>query len=155
MNSTNTMEQAWNQSFRSVDSLFSGSNTTTVDRIGNGWTTASALEKTYMDSMRVAKANADISKEVEQLNRLMEQNKNSVGNKQLQQTQNDIMAQQNAILLKQQQTMGAMAATVAAQSAQQNQADAEAMALAKKYVEANNANAAKGNPLNSAKWGWL
>lgn len=108
-----------------------------------------------MDSMRVAKANADISKEVEQLNRLMEQNKNSVGNKQLQQTQNDIMAQQNAILLKQQQTMGAMAATVAAQSAQQNQADAEAMALAKKYVEANNANAAKGNPLNSAKWGWL
>ena len=139
MNQGQSVEQKWQNTFGSIDSLFTSDSTVTPDaQIAHSRNAAYTLDQTYQDAYRSAKQLAIVDQDWQTLQQLMEANKNAVGNKQSMQVQNSLIAQQNTLLLKQIQTQSAMSSVVAASNAAQNQEDAQTTAKNKKIIESNN-----------------
>lgn len=154
MSASTSAEQAWEKAFSDPEQFFTdGTNLTITDRIARGQKMSNVLNQTYEDALRIAKSNMQIDQDIEQLQDMMEQNKNAVGNKQAIQTQNALLAQQNALLIKQNQNLAALAATMAGNYSQQNQTQALATALAQQQIKAGEAVLAAGDPLAKALGG--
>ena len=139
MNQSQSLEQKWQSTFGSIDTLFTSGATVTPDaQIAHSRNAAYTLDQTYQDAYRIAKQNANVDQDWQTLQQLMDANKSAVGNKQSIQIQNSLIAQQNALLLKQIQTQSATNAVLAATAAAQNQEDAQTTAQNKKIIETNN-----------------
>lgn len=148
-------EQMWSQVFKPIDSFFSNSgNISPFVLMTNSQNMSSSLDQTLQDALRTAKSNTDVSQDTQLLQELMNQNANAVGNKHAIQVQNDLIAQQNTLYMKQNQIMGAMAASVIASNSKQNQIDAQATAIAKKYTDEATAVIAEDPFKNPRKGKW-
>ncbi|MEN6621135.1 MAG: hypothetical protein ABFD50_06280 [Smithella sp.] len=136
MTPTKTSDQVWSENYKPIDSYFNlGGLLTPSAVMSNNQNMSYAADQTFQDGLKTAKAYADITQDAALLQDLMDQNKNAVGNKQLGQIQNDLLAQQNSIYIKQNQIIGAMTASVIAANARQNQIDAQATAINKQYSD--------------------
>lgn len=155
MDSVKTTEQVWQSTFSKIDHLFDGTINVLdgSSGLGRSQNMAKAADQTYQDALQIAKTNADISQEMQTLKRLMDENQSAVGNKHAAQTQNALLAQQNELLLKQQQTSAAMVSAMTAHYAKENQKEAEAEAVNKKYVDA--ANQRASNKTTTLSRGWF
>ncbi|SFM38298.1 type IV secretion system protein [Pelosinus propionicus] len=133
MNPGKPSSQVWSETFKPIDNYFTLSGLLTPSAImTNNQNMSYSADQTFQDGLKTAKAYADITQDAALLQELMEQNKNAVGNKQLGQIQNNLLAQQNSIYIKQNQIVGAMTSAVIASNARQNQIDAQATAISKK-----------------------
>ncbi|MEL7632759.1 hypothetical protein [Sporomusa sphaeroides] len=131
-----TSEQVWSETFKPIDTYFENSGTLDPAALmANSQNMSYSVDQTMQDGLRTAKTIADITQDVTLLQELMEQNKNAVGNKHLGQVQNDLIAQQNALYIKQNQIQAAMVATMIASNAKQNQIEAQATAINKQYSD--------------------
>lgn len=156
MNQEQSLEQKWQSTFGSIETLFtSGATVTPNAQIAHSRNAANTLDQTYQDAYRIAKQNANVDQDWQALQNLMNANQNAVGNKQSLQIQNSLIAQQNALLLKQIQTQSATNAVLAATAAAQNQEDAQTTAQNKKIIDAFDTHQAKGNPLVNRARGLL
>lgn len=137
MNPAKPAGQVWMETFKPIDNYFNLANILTpTAMMTNSQNMSNTVDKTLQDGLRTAKAHADITQDAALLQELMEKNKTAVGNKQLGQVQNDLIAQQNSIYIKQNQIMAAMTTSMIASNAKQNQIDAQATALNKQYSDA-------------------
>jgi P-type conjugative transfer protein TrbJ len=144
MQPNQSAETIWSQVFKPIESFFSNTgNITPFVLMTNSQNMSSSLDQTLQDALRTAKSNTDITQDTQLLQDLMNQNANAVGNKHAAQVQNDLLAQQNALYIKQNQIMAAMASAVIASNAKQNQIDAQATAVAQQYTNESNNNATK------------
>lgn len=128
-----TVEQSWESTFGNIENLLNGGSS---NASANAKRVAASLDYTYKDALRVAKDLGKIDDDVKQLQDLMDDNGNAVGNKHAQQVQNGLIAQQNMLLIKQNQGISAMTSAVVAANAKQNQIDAQTTADNKKIVDA-------------------
>lgn len=136
MNPAKPSDQAWSESFKPIDSYFNLTNLLTPTAImTNNQSMSYVLDQTLQDGLKTAKAHSDIAQDAALLQELMEKNKTAVGNKQLGQIQNDLIAQQNSIYIKQNQIMAAMTSSMIASNAKQNQIEAQALAINKQYSD--------------------
>lgn len=132
-----TSDQAWSETFKPIDDYYALSDIITPMAVmTNNQKMSHALDQTLQDGLKVAKAYADITQDTALLEELQKQNKKAVGNKHAAQVQNDLIAQQNAIYIKQNQIMAAMATSMIAANARQNQMDAQSNAINKAYSDA-------------------
>lgn len=156
MNQSQSVDQKWQQTFGSINTLFSSEATITADaQIARTRNTAYTLDQTYQDAYRAAKNAADIDQEWAILQSLMVANKNAVGNKQSLQVQNSLIAQQNILLIKQQQSQSTLSSVIAATAAAQNMEDAQTTAKNKKMIEQNEKLSQLGSPLANMRGGTL
>jgi P-type conjugative transfer protein TrbJ len=136
MQPNQSADQMWNQVFKPINSYFSNSgNISPLVLMTNSQNMSNSLDQTLQDSLRTAKSNTDVSNDTQLLQELMNQNANAVGNKHAIQVQNDLLAQQNALYIKQNQIMAAMASAIIASNSKQNQIDAQSTAIAQKYTD--------------------
>lgn len=156
LNQTRSVEQAWQNTFGSIDTLFSSPATVTpTAQIANTRNTANVLDQTYQDAYRTAVQAGNLDKDWQNLQTLMDANQNAAGNKQSLQVQNSLIAQQNLLLLKQSQMLSAISSVLAASSAAQNQVDAQTTAGNQQIIEKIEAHQAQGDPLSSRSRGLL
>lgn len=131
-----SVEQTWAQTFKRIDDFFTYNGTTNSTSIITQQQNMSTMtDKTLMDALRTAKTHSETDNDEVLLMQLLEQNKNAVGNKSAIQVQNELIAQQNALFVKQNQIMAAMATATIVQNAKQNQTEAIAAAIAKKHSD--------------------
>lgn len=136
-----TAEAAWNETYGDIDTVLRGD--TTVNSLS---TLPHTMDKTYEDALRTAKTIGQVDEDLTSLQNMMNDNQSAAGNKQALQTQNNLVAQQNTLLMKQNQGISALVTTVAAQNARQNLIDAQTTAQNQKMIEAlqNHVRAAEG-----------
>lgn len=109
MNSSKTMDQAWNDSFKSMDSIFnkpanSSSNSSASQQIADNQGTMKTLEQTYKDSMVLSKQLSDTSKTGQAIQTVLNTSSNATGIKEATQagTQMSSLLVQEAIKTNQQ-----------------------------------------------------
>jgi P-type conjugative transfer protein TrbJ len=152
MSDVKSVETAWNSTFGDIENLLNGG----LSNAGaNAKQVAYSLDHTYKDALRVAKDIGKVDDDVKHLNDLMDDNGSATGNKQAQQTQNALLAQQNTLLIKQNQGISALTSTVVANAAKQNQIDAQTTADNQKIIDAADQHSAKGNPAINIERGKL
>lgn len=151
MQKAQSVEQTWVQSFKQIDDFFTNKgNTNPTSIITQQQNMSNTADRTLQDALRTAKVHSDSTQDEALLMQLLDQNKNAAGNKSAIQVQNELIAQQNALYIKNNQIMAAMASATIVQQAKQNQTDAASAAIAKQYTDDAQAYLDKGDPLKRA-----
>ncbi len=104
MDATQTAEQAWNRTFKQIDSFAHG-ETSAADRIAHHEDMINVLDQTYQDALRVGKLNTEIDSDTQQLQDMMNENQNAVGNKTVKQVKNQAGTLVVAQKIKQNETL--------------------------------------------------
>lgn len=135
MQAGRSAQKAWQDSFQDVDKLLSG-ETSALKRYNDNQTSLRALEKTYQDSLKTAKAVGEIEARARRMKEAVTRSANAVGTKEAIQADTQLNALHAAETMHSNEILAQLTTTLAGKYAKENQDEAAAIAANRQSAEA-------------------